>query len=165
MFKQTDKIADIWKSIFAFLFFAVPLTVGVILGVGQHVMGVLLIIIGVLKLTDFKSFRKLFSQYDFFAKNSNIYSAIYPFLEISIGLILLFVSQQTPILQGALILLIVIMGTTLISFFVSGRKKKQTCACLGIVSRRLHIPLSIFTVAENVVMISMATILLYINLV
>ena len=147
------------KSILVLLIFVLPLLIGSYYQVMQQVMGWLLIVISAFKITDIKHFSRLFANYDCIAQQSRLYSVMYPFLEMLIGFTLLFVREGIPV-QLALLALIVLMGTTLVSPLFLNNKQQHTCACLGIVSRVLDIPVTTVTRMENVVMIVMAVILL-----
>ena len=152
-------MSDNIKKISVFAVLIIPLLLGMLFGVVQQTMGILLICLGILKIADIKQFTKAFSSYDFFAKRSIYYATIYPFLELAIGIVLLFTIRNI-VLQIALLLLFMMMTITLLSIIFKKNKNKQHCACLGIISRKLNIPLSIVSIGEASVMIVMVFFLL-----
>ncbi len=113
-------------------------------------MGLFYIVFSFFKFLDLKGFPDSFRMYDPLAKVLPIYGWIYPFLELTLGLLLLMRLQITT----ALIITIVIPGIT-----TSGvirtllDKKKIRCACLG---TALKLPMTEATFIENSIMLIMA---------
>jgi len=117
-------------------------------------MGLFFIVFSFFKLLDLKGFSKSFSRYDPLAKKSSAYAYVYPSLEIGLGLFFLFRIH----LQWALILSLLILTTTTIGVIKSIiHNEIITCACLGSV---LNLPMTKATLIENIIMISMAILLL-----
>lgn len=106
------------------------------------------------KFLDLKGFVSAFSGYDPIANRLNFYGWIYPFIELSLGLLLL-----TNIgVNFALYLTLFILGVTTIGVIQQLRRRnKIVCACLGSV---LNLPMTEATLIENLVMLIMASMLI-----
>jgi hypothetical protein len=115
----------------------------------SHLMGWVLICFGVIKLSDVVGFANGFAKYDPLARRSVVYAQVYPFLEITLGI--LFILQ------------LLIFPTTFITLFIysaslygalQSMMKKETlhCVCLGTYFR---LPLSNVTIIEASFMILM----------
>lgn len=119
-------------------------------------MGGFFLLFGGLKVVNWKTFAMAFRAYDPLAKKSLLYAYIYPALEILLGL---SYALHFPNLTLANITTIVILSATTIGVLENFRREdKIQCACLG---GFFSIPLSWFTVFENVVMIVMAITMLF----
>lgn len=117
-------------------------------------MGLFYIVFSFFKLLDLKGFPDSFRMYDPLAKAIPAYGWIYPFLELSLGLLFLM-RIQIPL---ALIITLIILGITTIGVTkVLLDKKSIQCACLG---TALKLPMTKATFIENSIMIIMAIIML-----
>ncbi|WP_303318521.1 MauE/DoxX family redox-associated membrane protein [Flavivirga abyssicola] len=117
-------------------------------------MGLFYIVFSFFKLLDLKGFPESFKMYDPLAKVMPVYSWVYPFIELALG-ILFLMRVQIPI---ALIITLVILGITTIGVTKTLLKKKTIqCACLG---TALKLPMTKATFIENSIMIVMAIIML-----
>ncbi|MDG5492773.1 heavy-metal-associated domain-containing protein [Psychroserpens sp. SPM9] len=117
-------------------------------------MGLFYIVFSFFKLLDLKGFPESFKMYDPLAKAIPAYGWIYPFIEVTLGLLFLM-RIQIPL---ALIATLVVLGIT--TFGVTKTlldKKSIQCACLG---TALKLPMTKATFIENTVMIIMAVIML-----
>ena len=115
-------------------------------------MGIFFIVFSFFKFLDYKSFPNSFAMYDPLAKTLPLYGWIYPFIETILGLMFLFRFQLfTSIIITILLLSITTYGV------VNVLKNKQTiqCACLG---TAIKLPMTIATLIENGIMITMALI-------
>lgn len=113
-------------------------------------MGLFYIVFSFFKFLDLKGFPDSFRMYDPIAKRIPIYGWVYPFIELSLGLLFLTRTQ----LNVALVLTIIILGIT--TFGVTKvllDKKSIQCACLG---TALKLPMTKATFIENSVMLIMA---------
>lgn len=118
-------------------------------------MGLFFIVFSFFKLLDLKGFSGSFQMYDPLAKAAPIYSWIYPFLEVALGLMLLMRFE----VAGALLITMLILGITTIGVSkVLLSKQKIQCACLG---TALKLPMTQATFIENSLMIVMAIIMLF----
>lgn len=113
-------------------------------------MGLFYIVFSFFKLLDLKGFPESFRMYDPLAKVIPVYGWIYPFIEVTLGLLFLM-RFQIPL---ALIITIIVLGIT--TFGVSKTlldKKSIQCACLG---TALKLPMTKATFIENSIMLIMA---------
>lgn len=119
-------------------------------------MGLFYIVFSFFKFLDLKGFPESFRMYDPLAKAMPAYGWVYPFIELSLGLLFLMRWQ----IQTALLITIVILGIT--TFGVTKTlldKKSIKCACLG---TALNLPMTEATFIENTIMLVMATYMLLI---
>jgi hypothetical protein len=115
----------------------------------SHLMGWVLIFFGVIKLSDVVGFAEGFAKYDPLAKGSVVYAQVYPFLEITLGILFIL---QLLILPATLITLF-IYSASLYGAIQSMRKKESLhCVCLG---TYFKLPLSTVTIIEATFMIMM----------
>jgi copper chaperone CopZ len=113
-------------------------------------MGLFFVVFSFFKFLDIKGFQKNFRRYDPFAKSLPFYGWLYPFMELTLGV--LFLMQWE--VQLALWLTLGILSITTIGVVrVLLSKQQIQCACLGSV---LNLPMTEATLIENAVMISMA---------
>ena len=118
-------------------------------------MGLFYIVFSFFKLLDLKGFPQSFRMYDPLAKAIPVYGWIYPFIELTLGLMFLMRFQ----IDMALIATLIILGIT--TFGVTKTlldKKSIQCACLG---TALNLPMTKATFIENSIMIVMAVIMLF----
>lgn len=112
-------------------------------------MGSILILFGVLKLYDLNKFSEIFLKYNLISQKLFIYSYIYPFIEIILGLVL-FIKYK---LNFTYFLISILMTISLLSVSISLYKgQKLRCGCLG---SFFHLPLSYVTISENIIMLLM----------
>ena len=113
-------------------------------------MGLFFVVFSFFKYLDLSGFQSSFRQYDPLAKAIPFYAWLYPFLELSLGVLFLMRLE----LQLALWLTVAILGITTIGVVkVLLSKKEIECACLGSV---LKLPMTEATLIENALMIAMA---------
>jgi copper chaperone CopZ len=118
-------------------------------------MGLFFFVFSLFKFLDLSGFALSFAMYDPLAKRQPLYGRVYPFLELTLGFLLL-AKIQLPI---ALLVTVVLLSITTLGVCVVLLQKKQiTCACLGTV---LKLPMTQATFIENSVMIFMATFILF----
>ena len=106
------------------------------------------------KLLDIKGFAEGYATYDLLAKRWFGYGLIYPFLELSLGL--LYLLRWAPTFtQTFTVLLMSFSSLGVLQALI----KKQTirCACLG---TALNVPLSNITLIEDILMVLLASIAL-----
>ena len=117
-------------------------------------MGLFFVVFSFFKILDLKNFPASFAMYDLLAKVLPAYGWIYPFIEISLGLMFLYRYQVNAALMTTLILL---GFTTLGVIKVLIQKKQIQCACLG---TAIKLPMTQATLIENSIMIIMALVML-----
>ena len=116
-------------------------------------MGWFLIVVGILKILDWKRFYTNFAKYDLLAMRSSLYSKSYPLIELVIGGAFLY-SWNVKIIAGVLLALMIV-GIAGVSKALK-ENRKITCACLGKLGHHLNIPLTKFTLVEDIIMGLMA---------
>tara|TARA_A100001015_G_C14944828_1_gene694188 strand:- start:326 stop:685 length:360 start_codon:yes stop_codon:yes gene_type:complete len=117
-------------------------------------MGTIFVIISILKLIDIKGFIRIFKEYDLVAKKFDIYAKVYPFIELFLGIAFL----GEIFIKFAAVVTIIIMSLGTVGIIQKLRLKDQkACACLG---SKVHLPLTRFTLVEDIIMGLMALMLL-----
>ncbi len=106
------------------------------------------------KLLDIRGFADGYATYDLLARRWHTYGYIYPFLELSLGI--LYLTQWLP--TATQFATVIIMGFSSLGVINSLLKKQKfQCACLGTI---LKVPLSSVTLIEDLVMVILAAIAL-----
>jgi hypothetical protein len=114
------------------------------------------LIFSAFKFYDLKGFAEGYATYDLLAKRWYFYGYIYPFLELTLGI--LYLGNWAPVPTA--IATIVIMGFSSLGVINSLLKKQKfTCACLGTI---LKVPLSNVTLIEDLSMVVLAALSLMI---
>ncbi len=113
-------------------------------------MGFFLLFLSALKIFNVEGFAASFKQYDFLAKRTAFYAYSYPFIELGLGL--LYLSGAFPIITNTIMLFVMLLGCVGITGAIK-RGEKLQCACVGNV---FNLPVGKVTLAENLVMASMA---------
>ncbi|MDN3492863.1 heavy-metal-associated domain-containing protein [Winogradskyella bathintestinalis] len=117
-------------------------------------MGLFYIVFSFFKLLDLKGFPESFRMYDPLAKVLPIYGWVYPFIELTLGLMFLMRFQ----IDIALIVTLIVLGITTVGVTKALFSKTTIqCACLG---TALKLPMTKATFIENSVMIIMAILML-----
>ena len=106
------------------------------------------------KLLDVKAFAESFQMYDLLAAKVPVYGKIYPFIELTLGILCLIHFQEKYVYIAD----IIIMGFGALGVIQSVvDKRKIRCACLGSV---FNLPMSTVTIIENSLMVLIGIILL-----
>lgn len=106
------------------------------------------------KFLDLHGFADSYATYDLLANRWHLYGYIYPFLELSLGM--LYLTQWIPLTTQ--LATIVIMGFSSLGVIKSLLKKQKfQCACLGTI---LKVPLSSITLLEDLSMVLLAALAL-----
>lgn len=123
-------------------------------GLMNQFMAGFFLVFSAFKLLDIRGFAEGYATYDLLARRWYAYGYIYPFLELSLGI--LYLTEWIPITTA--IATIIIMGFSSLGV-INSLLKKQTfqCACLGTI---LKVPLSSITLIEDLTMVVMAIIVL-----
>lgn len=118
-------------------------------------MGPFLILFSALKLRDINGFAERFSTYDLISKKYWWYGQLFPFIELSLGVLMLV--KHTRWVD---IIMIVLALVGIIGVYGSIIKKERLyCACLG---TTFNLPLSYIAIFENVTMLGVGTVMLFI---
>lgn len=114
-------------------------------------MGAFFLIFGMLKVISWKMFAENFQGYDPLAAKSKTYAYIYPAIEVLLGIAYQFHLPGSTFYN--LVTIAILSCTTIGVLRALSQKHKIACACLG---GYFNIPITWFTVFENVLMIAMA---------
>lgn len=115
----------------------------------SHLMGWVLVFFGLIKLSDVVGFAEGFAKYDPLAKRSIVYAQVYPFLEITLGVLFIL---QLLILPATLITLFIYSASLYGALQSMMKKETLHCVCLG---TYFKLPLSTVTIIEASFMILM----------
>lgn len=115
----------------------------------SHLMGWVLVFFGVIKLSDVIGFAEGFAKYDPLAKQSMVYAQVYPFLEITLGVLFIL---QLLILPATLITLFIYSASLYGALQSMMKQETLHCVCLG---TYFKLPLSTVTIIEASFMILM----------
>ncbi len=119
-----------------------------------HFMAGFFLIFSFFKLLNLKGFATSYAMYDVVAKRFSLWGYIYPFVELVLGMAMLF--NVEPFVTN--IVCLVVMAVSLIGVLQSVlNKRKIKCACLGDV---FNLPMSTVTIIEDGVMIAMSVYML-----
>lgn len=114
-------------------------------------VGFSMVVLALLKLQNVESFATMFLNYDLLAKRWVPYGYVYPFAEGLAGL--LMVAGALPWLSIPVALFIGTVGAVSVFKAVYVDRRELKCACVGGSS---NVPLGFVSLAENLMMISMA---------
>lgn len=117
----------------------------------NHLMAGFFIGLSFFKFLDLKSFAEAFSNYDPLAKKWALYGYIYPFIELGLGF--LYVANKGLVIAN-IVTAFVLLITTYGVYKKLQEKSQFQCACLG---AGFNLPLSNVTIAENLIMVLMAS--------
>ncbi len=115
----------------------------------SHLMGWVLVFFGLIKLSDVVGFAEGFAKYDPLAKQSIVYAQVYPFLEITLGILFIL---QLLIFPATLITLFIYSASLYGALQSLINKESLHCVCLG---TYFKLPLSTVTIIEATFMIGM----------
>jgi glutaredoxin len=118
---------------------------------GQWFVAFSMCILAMLKLQDLDKFSSMFLNYDLLARRVVPYSYVYPFAELSAGV--LMVSGGLRWLSIPMALFIGTIGAVSVYKAVYVDKRELKCACVGGSS---NVPLGFISLTENVMMVAMA---------
>lgn len=115
----------------------------------SHLMGWVLVFFGLIKLSDVVGFAEGFANYDPLAKQSIVYAQVYPFLELTLGILFILQLLTFP----ATLITLFIYSASLYGALQSLIKKESLhCVCIG---TYFKLPLSTVTIIEATFMIGM----------
>ena len=118
-------------------------------------MGLLLLLFSYIKLLNPQGFVITFKKYDLFSSKCELYGYSYPLIEATLGIF--YIINYAPIIINSII--IGLLSINLIQVIRALHQKKQLeCACMG--SLGFKLPLSYVTISEDIIMITMAIVML-----
>jgi cation transport ATPase len=123
--------------------------------VGANIMAGYFIVFAGFKFLDIKGFKDGFASYDLLAMQTSSYGYLYPFIELTLGLI--YLTRFRLDLFNWVTLFLMLFGA--LGVLISLKKTKGIkCACLGTV---INLPLSNITLIEDFSMAAMAALMLF----
>ncbi len=121
-------------------------------------MGLFFLFFAFFKLLDVKAFADAYRSYDIPIKIWPTWGYLYPFVELSFGLLLLHRIE----LFWTNVAIVVVLGASIIGVVQSVmQKRKIKCACLG---TGFNLPMTQVTIIEDAAMILMAVLMLLMTL-
>lgn len=116
----------------------------------RHFMAGFFLVFAFFKLLNLRGFAATYSMYDIIASRWMPWGYLYPFVELSLGI--MYLTNIAPVWTN--IITIVVLGISSIGVIQSNlNKRKIKCACLGDV---FNLPMSTVTIVEDVSMVLMA---------
>jgi len=116
----------------------------------RHFMAGFFIVFAFFKLLNIQGFASSYQMYDIVAARWKSWGYIYPFIELSLGI--LYLIDFAPIFTNWAT--IIVLGVSSIGVIKSNLDKRQIkCACLGDV---FNLPMSTVTIVEDLTMVAMA---------
>ena len=117
-------------------------------------MGFFLVLLAVQKLTDLKSFKESFANYDLITAKLPVYGYIYPFAELLAGLGFIYgnINGSGLVYVATVSVFIGFFGAVSITKAVYIDKRDLNCACVG---GNTNVPLGFVSFSENAVMFLM----------
>ena len=118
-------------------------------------MGGFFVVVSLLKVMDWKGFAKVFATYDLIAEKSRLYAFTYPLIELALGIAYLL-KFHVPVAATVTVVIMVVSSAGVARSLI--RKNQVRCACLG---TKLRLPLTRLTVFEDLLMATMALVVLF----
>lgn len=121
----------------------------------RHFMAGFFLVFAFFKLLNIEGFANSYKMYDIIAAKWSGWGYIYPFVELSLGI--LYLINVAPVFTNWTTL--IVLGISSIGVIKSVLdKRKIKCACLGDV---FNLPMSTVTIVEDLTMVTMAGIMLF----
>ena len=119
-------------------------------------MGFLMVSFSTFKLFDLEGYSDVFQKYDLLAKSFRPYAYLYPFIQLGLGLG--YLSHWQPAVINTVTAILLGFGSLGI-FRARFKKLELKDACMGTMS---HVPLSAYTLIEDLGMALMAAVMLFV---
>lgn len=120
----------------------------------RHFMAGFFIVFAFFKLLNLKGFADSYSNYDIVAGKWKAWGYVYPFVELTLGVLYLINIAPFPTNLST----VFILGVSSIGVIKSNLdKRKIKCACLGDV---FNLPMSTVTIVEDLTMVTMAVVMI-----
>ncbi|MFK7796770.1 MAG: heavy-metal-associated domain-containing protein [Aureispira sp.] len=121
----------------------------------RHFMAGFFLVFSFFKLLNVRGFAESYAMYDLISARWKPWGWIYPFVELTLGI--LYLTNSFPWYTNWMT--VIILGVSSIGVIKSNlEKQKIKCACLGDV---FNLPMSTITIIEDVTMIAMAAFMLF----
>ncbi len=142
---------------------AVALSIGFLGGIGWQTLGwaisMMMILLGMQKLRDIESFSTMFLNYDVLARKWVPYAYIYPWVETFAGVLMM--GMLLTWLAAPAALFISTIGAWSVFKAVYLDKRELKCACVG---GGTNVPLGFVSLTENLAMMGMAIVMIWLML-
>ena len=139
---------------------ALALSVGFVGGITWQTLGwfisISMILLGMQKLRDIEGFTTMFLNYDLLARRWVPYAYIYPFVETVAGV--LMTGMILTWLSAPAALFVATVGAISVFKAVYIDRRELKCACVG---GNSNVPLGFVSLVENLMMIGMAVVMLW----
>jgi hypothetical protein len=116
-----------------------------------HFISISMVLLALMKLRDVEGFSTMFLNYDLLAKNWVPYGYIYPFAELTAGLLMF--AGVLSVISIPVALFIGGIGAWSVFKAVYIEKRELKCACVG---GDTNVPLGFVSLTENLMMLGMA---------
>lgn len=113
-------------------------------------MGLFFVVFSLFKIINIRKFAEAYSMYDIIAKRSWLYAYLYPFIELTLGI--MYLTRFQLFFANLITFVLMVIGSIGVGYELY-QKKEIVCACLGAVFK---IPMTYVTLAEDVIMGLMA---------
>lgn len=121
----------------------------------RHFMAGFFLVFAFFKLLNIEGFANSYQMYDIVAAKWRPWGYIYPFVELSLGI--LYLINIAPFTTN--LVTVIVLGISSIGVIKSNLdKRKIKCACLGDV---FNLPMSTVTIIEDLTMVAMAAVMLF----
>ena len=124
----------------------------------RHFMAGFFLVFSFFKMLDLKAFAESYVMYDVIAKKMPVWSYVYAFIELTLGIA--FLVNFNPVITNISTVLVMTVSIIGVLQVVLNRQKIQ-CACLGVV---FNLPMSTVTIIEDGLMIVMSVGMLFLYL-
>ena len=139
---------------------AVALSIGFLGGIGWQTLGwaisMMMILLGMQKLRDIESFTTMFLNYDVLARRWVPYAYVYPWVETFAGVLMM--GMLLTWLAAPAALFISTIGAWSVFKAVYLDKRELKCACVG---GGTNVPLGFVSLTENLAMMGMSIVMLW----
>lgn len=113
-------------------------------------MGLFFLVFGLFKISNINAFAQAYAKYDIIAKRSTLYGIVYPFIELTLGI--MYLTRFKLLAANWITLVAMIIGSIGVGYELAQRKT-IVCACLGTVFK---IPMTYVTLLEDLIMGAMS---------
>jgi len=139
---------------------AIALSIGFLGEITWQTLGwfisVSMILLGMQKLRDIEGFTTMFLNYDLLARKWVPYAYVYPWVETGAGI--LMTGMLLTVLAAPAALFIATVGAVSVFKAVYVDKRELKCACVG---GNSNVPLGFVSLSENLMMIGMSLVMLF----
>jgi hypothetical protein len=118
-------------------------------------MGLFFVVFSLFKIINIRKFAEAYSMYDIIAKRSWLYAYLYPFIELTLGI--MYLTRFQLFFANLITFVLMVIGSIGVGYELY-QQKEIVCACLGAVFK---IPMTYVTLAEDLIMGAMALYMIF----